>query len=62
MKYVQLGFSGLRASTICMGYISYGDPATILLWPLSADEALLILDHCYQSGLASFIKPIRAQT
>lgn len=54
MKYVQLGSSGLRVSAICVGCMSYGDPATILPWTLPADEALPILDYCYQSGLNFF--------
>jgi aryl-alcohol dehydrogenase-like predicted oxidoreductase len=54
MKYVQLGSSGLRVSAICVGCMSFGDPATLLAWSLPEDEALPILDYCYQSGLNFF--------
>ena len=33
MEYVRLGTSGLRVSRICLGMMSYGDPA-VRAWQL----------------------------
>ncbi|KAI9925521.1 hypothetical protein ASPWEDRAFT_41628 [Aspergillus wentii DTO 134E9] len=54
MKYVQLGSSGLRVSPICVGCMSYGEPKGQFNWSTPEDEALPVLDHCYQSGLNFF--------
>lgn len=54
MKYVNLGRSGLRISPIGVGCMSYGDPAGRLAWALPEEDALPILDYCYQKGLNFF--------
>ena len=38
MDYVRLGNTGLRVSRICLGMMSYGDPA-VRAWALPEDEA-----------------------
>lgn len=51
MKYVQLGNSGLRVSQIVVGCMSYGSPKGRYAWAVPEEEALPILEHCYNSGL-----------
>lgn len=51
MKYVQLGTSGLRVAPIGVGCMSFGNPRGRYKWAIPEEEALPILDHCYQSGL-----------
>lgn len=54
MKYVQLGSSGLRVSPIAVGCMSYGNPQGRYSGAITEEDALPILDHCYQSGLNFF--------
>ncbi|KAI4780060.1 Aldo/keto reductase, partial [Aureobasidium sp. EXF-8845] len=54
MKYVKLGESGLRISSIGVGCMSYGNPEAQFPWALREEEALPILQHCYKSGLNFF--------
>jgi len=51
MKYVRLGESGLRVSPICVGCMSYGHASVGMNWALDEDEALPLLNYCYESGL-----------
>lgn len=54
MRYVQLGSSGLRVSPIAVGCMSFGNPEGRFPWAVPEEEALPILDHCYNSGLNFF--------
>jgi aryl-alcohol dehydrogenase-like predicted oxidoreductase len=54
MKYVQLGSSGLRVSSIAAGCMSFGDPRGRYPWAVPEEDALPILDHCYRSGINFF--------
>ncbi|KAI9372379.1 Aldo/keto reductase [Aspergillus egyptiacus] len=54
MKYVQLGKTGLRIAPIGVGCMSYGNPAGRFKWSLAEDEALPVLNHCYEVGLNFF--------
>lgn len=54
MKYVQLGSSGLRVAPIGVGCMSYGPPGQQINWSLPEEEALPVLNHCYESGLNLF--------
>ncbi|KAL4782553.1 Aldo/keto reductase [Aspergillus varians] len=54
MRYVQLGTSGLRIAPIGVGCMSFGDPEGRYRWSISEDEALPVLNHCYESGLNFF--------
>ncbi|KAJ5344686.1 hypothetical protein N7452_002690 [Penicillium brevicompactum] len=54
MKYVQLGASGLRIAPIGVGCMSFGNPEGRFKWAIPEEEALPILNHCYDSGLNFF--------
>ncbi|KAJ5683433.1 hypothetical protein N7462_006598 [Penicillium macrosclerotiorum] len=54
MKYVQLGSSGLRIAPIGVGCMTYGPPGSQIDWSLPEEEALPILNHCYEAGLNFF--------
>ncbi|KAJ5313682.1 ATP-dependent RNA helicase DHR1 [Penicillium atrosanguineum] len=54
MRYVQLGSSGLRIAPIGVGCMSFGSPEGRYKWSIPADEALPVLNHCYESGLNFF--------
>lgn len=51
MKYVRLGESGLRVSRVCVGCMSYGHARGGMDWALGEEEALPLLNYCYESGL-----------
>ena len=50
MEYAQLGSSGLRVSRICLGMMSYGDPAS-RKWHLSEDAAEPIVRRAAEAGV-----------
>lgn len=54
MKYVQLGSSGLRIAPIGVGCMSFGNPEGRFKWSLAEEEALPVLNYCYESGLNLF--------
>jgi len=54
MKYVQLGSSGLRIAPIGVGCMSFGNPEGRFKWSIPEEEALPVLNHCYESGLNFF--------
>ncbi|KAL2837346.1 Aldo/keto reductase [Aspergillus pseudoustus] len=54
MKYVQLGGSGLRIAPIGVGCMSFGNPQGRYKWSVPEEEALPVLNHCYESGLNFF--------
>lgn len=54
MKYTNLGQSGLRVSRICVGCMSYGDRRGRYPWCTEEQDALPILQHCYESGINFF--------
>ncbi|KAJ5377185.1 uncharacterized protein N7496_004594 [Penicillium cataractarum] len=54
MKYVQLGSSGLRIAPIGVGCMGFGDPDGLFKWSIPEEEALPVLNHCYESGLNFF--------
>jgi aryl-alcohol dehydrogenase-like predicted oxidoreductase len=53
MKYVQPGSSGLRIAPIGVGCMSFGNPGRFK-WSIPQEEALPVLNHCYESGLNFF--------
>jgi 1-deoxyxylulose-5-phosphate synthase len=53
MRYVRLGTSGLTVSRICLGMMSYGDPADVS-WFLSEDAAEPIVRRAVESGVTFF--------
>ncbi|KAJ5822834.1 hypothetical protein N7447_005174 [Penicillium robsamsonii] len=54
MKYVQLGSSGLRIAPIGVGCMSFGNPEGRIKWSIPEEEALPLLNYCYESGLNLF--------
>ena len=53
MEYVRLGASGLKVSRICLGMMSYGDPAS-RKWMLPEDVAEPIVRQAVEAGLTFF--------
>ena len=53
MQYVRLGASGLKVSRICLGMMSYGDPAD-RAWFLGEDAAEPIVRRAVEAGVTYF--------
>jgi len=53
MEYVRLGSSGLKVSRICLGMMSYGDPAD-RAWALDEEAAEPIVRRAVESGVTFF--------
>lgn len=53
MQYVRLGLSGLKVSRICLGMMSYGDPAW-RPWILDEAAAEPIVRHAVELGITFF--------
>jgi len=53
MEYVRLGRSGLKVSRICLGMMSYGDPA-VRAWQLPEEDAEPIVRHAVEAGVTFF--------
>jgi 1-deoxyxylulose-5-phosphate synthase len=53
MEYVRLGSSGLKVSRICLGMMSYGDPAS-RAWHLGEHEAEPIVRRAVEAGVTFF--------
>lgn len=53
MQQVRLGSSGLKVSRICLGMMSYGDPAS-RAWILPADAAEPIVRRAVEDGVTFF--------
>jgi 1-deoxyxylulose-5-phosphate synthase len=53
MKYARLGTSGLKISRICLGMMSYGDPAS-RAWHLAEDDAEPIVQRAVEAGVTFF--------
>jgi aryl-alcohol dehydrogenase-like predicted oxidoreductase len=53
MEYVRLGSSGLKVSRICLGMMSYGDPAS-RAWHLGEEEAEPIVRRAVEGGVTFF--------
>lgn len=51
MKFVNLGETGLRVSSVCVGCMSFGTGAGRWKWTLDEEKSLPVLDYCYQKGL-----------
>ena len=55
MKYAQLGDSGITVSKLCLGCMSFGDPASNMhAWTLNADESEAIIKHALDLGINFF--------
>ena len=53
MQYVRLGNSGLKVSRICLGTMTYGDPAW-RPWILGDDAARPFIRHALEQGITFF--------
>ncbi|QFY11155.1 aldo/keto reductase [Nonomuraea phyllanthi] len=53
MEYTRLGNTGLKVSRICLGMMSYGDPAR-QEWALARDEAEPIIRRAADAGVTFF--------
>jgi aryl-alcohol dehydrogenase-like predicted oxidoreductase len=53
VRYVRLGTSGLKVSRVCLGMMSYGDPA-LRKWSLEEEAALPIVSAAVEAGVIFF--------
>lgn len=55
MEYTELGNSGIRVSRLCLGCMSFGDPASRMhAWTLDPDESEAIIKHALSLGINFF--------
>lgn len=55
MEYVKLGDSGIEVSRLCVGCMSFGDPASKMhAWTLNASESETIIKHALGLGINFF--------
>ncbi|RDU24156.1 aldo/keto reductase [Anaerosacchariphilus polymeriproducens] len=55
MEYVQLGSSGIRVSRLCVGCMSFGDPASKMhAWTLDPTESEAIIKNALNLGINFF--------
>ncbi|MCL2543612.1 MAG: aldo/keto reductase [Nocardioidaceae bacterium] len=54
MDYVRLGSTGLEVSPICVGCMSWGDPAKGRPWTLQEDEARPLIKQAIEAGVNFF--------
>ena len=52
MEYTQLGSSGIKVSRLCLGCMSFGDPASKMhAWTLDPDKSEEIIKHALDLGI-----------
>ncbi|NCB32636.1 MAG: aldo/keto reductase [Erysipelotrichia bacterium] len=55
MKYTELGNSGIEISRLCLGCMSFGDPASQMhAWTLNPKETSTIVHHALDLGISFF--------
>lgn len=55
MEYTQLGKSGIQVSRLCVGCMSFGDPASNMhAWTLDSEESETIIKHALDLGINFF--------
>ena len=55
MEYTFLGSSGIKVSKLCLGCMSFGDPASQMhAWTLNADDSEKIIKHALDLGINFF--------
>lgn len=55
MQYMQLGNSGIEVSRLCLGCMSFGDPASRMhAWTLDPDRSEAIIRHALDLGINFF--------
>ena len=55
MEYTELGKSGIKVSRLCLGCMSFGDPASKMhAWTLGPEESEAIIRHALGLGINFF--------
>jgi aryl-alcohol dehydrogenase-like predicted oxidoreductase len=55
MEYAKLGYSGIEVSRLCVGCMSFGDPASKMhAWTLNSSESEAIIKHALELGINFF--------
>ena len=55
MEYAKLGNSGIEVSRLCVGCMSFGDPASNMhAWTLNPQETESIVKHALDLGINFF--------
>ena len=55
MQYIQLGNSGIKVSRLCLGCMSFGDPASRMhAWTLDPDRSEVVIRHALDLGINFF--------
>lgn len=55
MEYTKLGNSGIEVSKLCLGCMSFGDPASKMhAWTLNPEESEKIIKHALDLGINFF--------
>lgn len=55
MQYIQLGNSGIKVSRLCLGCMSFGDPASRMhAWTLDPDRSEAVIRHALDLGINFF--------
>ena len=55
MQYMQLGNSGIKVSRLCLGCMSFGDPASRMhAWTLDPDRSEAVIRHALDLGINFF--------
>ncbi len=54
MEYVRLGNTGLKVSRICLGCMSYGDPAKRYDWALDEEHSRPYIQHALEQAINFF--------
>lgn len=55
MQYIQLGNSGIEVSRLCLGCMSFGDPASRMhAWTLDPDRSEAVIRHALDLGINFF--------
>lgn len=55
MEYAKLGSSGIEVSRLCVGCMSFGDPASKMhAWTLNSSESDVIIKHALELGINFF--------
>ena len=55
MEYTELGNSGIEVSRLCLGCMSFGDPASKMhAWTLDPDQSEAIIRHALDLGINFF--------
>ncbi len=54
MEYVRFGSTGMKVSRICLGCMSYGDPAKRFPWALNDEQSRPYIQRALELGINFF--------